>query len=72
MPPSEIPLILLSIVYVVSKNMTLMASGSAPFQCFPFRSGHIPHSNPTLGSLPFSTQGKSYKPFQGWTNPTIS
>ena len=49
-----------------------MASGSTSFQGFLFRGGHIPHSNPTLGLMPFSSTGQSYNPFQSWTNPVVS
>jgi hypothetical protein len=49
-----------------------MMGGSASFQGFPFGSGHIPHSNPTVGSMPFSSTGQSSNPFQGWTNPAVS
>jgi len=49
-----------------------MIAGLASFQGFPFGSGHIPHSNLTVGSMPFSSMGKSSNPFQGWTNPTVS
>jgi len=49
-----------------------MASGSAYFQGFPFGSGHIPHFNPSLGSIPFPSTGQNYNPFQGWTNPIVS
>ena len=57
-----------------------MASGSASFQGFPFGSGHITHSNPSLVSFPFFVQSKVSNPFlggqssnsfQGW-NPTFS
>ena len=47
---------------------TSMMGGSASFQGFPFGSGHIPHSNPTVGSMPFSSIGQSSNPFQGWNN----
>jgi len=52
--------------------MTSIASVLASFQGFPFWSGHIPHSNPSLGSIHFPSMVKSYYPFQGWTNPPIS
>lgn len=51
---------------------TSMMSGSASFQGFPFGSGHIPRSNPTIESMPFSSIRKSNNPFQGWTNPGVS
>lgn len=49
-----------------------MTGGSNSFQGFPFGSGHIPHSNPTIGSMPFSSTGQRRNPFQGWTNPAVS
>jgi len=49
-----------------------MMVGSTSFRGFPFGSAHIPHSNPTIGSMPFSSLGQSNNPFQGWTNPAIS
>jgi len=49
-----------------------MAGGSASFQGFPFGSGHIPHSNPTVGSMPSSSIGQSNNPFQGWNNPGVN
>ena len=72
MSTSAIPSVLLSFPLAVSTSMTSMASGLASFECFPFGSGHIPHSNPSLGSVPFSSTGQNYNPFQGWTNPTVS
>ena len=51
---------------------TSTMSASASFQGFPFGSGHIPHSNPTVGSMPFSSVGQSSNPFQGWNNPGLS
>ena len=51
---------------------TSMMGGSTSLQGFPFGSGHIPHSNLTVGSMPFSSTGQSSNPFQGWTNPTVS
>ncbi len=50
---------------------TSTISGSASFQGFPFESGHIPHSNPMIGSMPFSSVGQSSNPFQGWNNPRL-
>jgi len=49
-----------------------MMGGSTSFQGFPFGSGHIPHSNPTVTSMPFSSIGQSNSSFQGWNNPRIS
>lgn len=49
-----------------------MMGGSVSFQGFPFESGHIPRSNPTIRSMPFSSLGQSSNPFQGWTNPAVS
>lgn len=46
--------------------------GSTSFQGFPFGSGHILHSNPTTGSMPFSSLGQGSNPFQGWTNLAVS
>ena len=46
--------------------------GTASFQGFPFGSGHIPHSNSMIGSMPFSSTGQGNNPFQGWTNPVVS
>lgn len=66
---SKIILVPLSIQSVSS---TSMASGSTYFQGFQFRGGHIPHSNPTLGSMPFSSTVQSYNPFQSWTTPPVS
>lgn len=51
---------------------TSMMSGLDSFQGFPFGSVHIPHSNPTVGSMhfPFTSQGSN--PFQSWTNLVVS
>ena len=38
---------------VLFSAVTSMLGGSASFQGFPFGSGHIPHSNPTVGSCLF-------------------
>jgi len=32
----------------------------------------MPHSNPTVGSMPFSFSGQGNNPFQSWTNPAVS
>lgn len=56
--------------YIIAS--TSMMSGSTSFQGFPFGSGHIPHSNPTIGSMPFSFTCQVNNPFQSWTNPTVS
>jgi len=68
-PTNVIPLVPLSIPSAAS---TSMASGSSTFQGFPFRGGHIPHSTPTLGSMPLSSTGQSYNLFQSWANTAIS
>jgi len=70
--PSTISSVPLSIPSTASTSMTSMASGSTSFQGFPFGGGHIPHSNPSLGSIPFPSMDQSYNPFQGWTNPAVS
>lgn len=49
-----------------------MMSGLASFRGFPFGSGHIPHSNLTVGSMPFSFTNQGSNPFQGWNNPAVS
>lgn len=38
---------------------------------FPFESGHIPHSNPIVGLMPFPLKSQGSNP-QSWTNPTVS
>lgn len=55
MPTNAIPSVPLSIP---SATSTSMASGSNYFHGFPFRGGHIPHSNPTLGSCLFPLRVK--------------
>jgi len=47
-----------------------MASGSASFQGFPFGTGHIPSSNPSLGSFPFTSQTQSFNPWSGGQSST--
>lgn len=68
-PSQGIPSVPLSVPLTTS---TSMMSGSASFQGFPFGSGHIPHSNPTVGSMPFPFTGQGSNPFQSWTNPVVS
>ena len=53
MPTSGIPSF--SFSTAASAPMSSMASGSASFQGFPFGTGHIPSSNPSLGSFPFTS-----------------
>ena len=68
-PSQGIPSILLNIPSTASKSMM---SGSASFQGFPFGSGHIPHSNSTIESMPFPFTSQGSNPFQSWTNPAVS
>ena len=61
MPSQGIPSIPLNIPPMAS---TSMMSGSTSFQGFPFRSGHIPHSNPTVESMPFPFTSQGSNPFK--------
>ena len=79
-PSSVIPFGSFTVDYVVSAPMPSMASRSTYFQGFPFKSGHIHHLSPSLGSFPFYAQGQGFNPFlggqssnafQGW-NPTFT
>ena len=56
MPTSGIPSFSFSAAAARSTPMSSMASGSTSFQGFPFGTGHIPSSNPSLGSFPFTSQ----------------
>ena len=47
-----------------------MASGSNSFKGFPFGSGHIHHSTPSLGSLPFISQAQGFNPWSGGQSST--
>lgn len=40
--------------------------------CLSYGSGDIPHSNPTVGSMPFPFTSQGNNPFQIWTNPAMS
>ena len=70
MPISAIPSFSFSTAATASAPMSSMASGSASFQGFPFRSGHIPSSNPSLGSFPFTSQTQSFNPWSGGQSST--
>ena len=80
MPTSGIPYFSFSAASTVSTPISSMASGLASFQGFPYGSGHIPSSNPSLGSFPFTSQTQSFNPwsrgqssttFTGW-NPIFT
>lgn len=68
-PSQGIPSVPLNIPSTASTSMMI---GSTSFQGFPFGSGHIPHSNPTVGSMPFPCTSQGSNPFQSWTNPAVS
>ena len=71
MPTSGIPSFSFSAASTVSAPIPSMASGSASFQGFPFGSGHIPHSTPSLGSLPFTSQTQGFNPFSGGQSSNV-
>lgn len=60
MPSQGIPSVPLNISSTAS---TSMMSGSTFFQGFPLGSGHIPHSNLTVGSMPFPFISQGSNPF---------
>ena len=63
MLPSAIHFVSLIVASAVSTLMPSMASGSDSFQGFLSVSDHIPHSNPSLGSFPFTSQNQGFNPF---------
>ena len=69
MPSQGIPSVPLILPLTTS---TSMMSWTTSFQGFPFGIGHIPHSNLTVGSMPFPFTGQGSNPFQSWTNPVVS
>lgn len=61
MSSQGIPSVPLNMPSIASTSMT---SGLASFHGFPFGIGHIPHSNPIVGSMPFPFTSQGSNPFQ--------